>query len=379
MDSGVWFTFAIVFLLLALIAAFFIFLYLLFWKPTTPSVPCNDESNCTTTQACLNGVCTEITCSSDADCNTIFDNGRCVESKCYALTCINGNDCPDTAACVSTGTVGTVGRSCVTVGAGCTNNTQCKGLSCIGATSSSPGTCQQCGSNLDCPVGQACTAGVCRFPVLDQVSPGLINIPSVGQANGNVLAPPGFFCPASTCATMGTEPLVCNTSTPCPDTCPFCINNVCRCTPGILYEPCSTNTDCESQQCLATDSGKVCAPPQGQCVFNYNNSPCVGCCPVTAPYCTVAGVCSTVSLGAICGSADLPVNMCADPTSLGAAGVPGLAPNGMGFFCVNGTCTETPGPLNSLCSGTACLTLTEAAFVCSAPIIGEPNRCQSLA
>ena len=381
--NALWFGVALVFLILALLAAFFIFLYLLFWKPTVPSVPCSNDSKCGPTETCVAGVCTQLTCNVDADCNISFDNGRCVNGRCYALTCINGNDCPSGTACVNSGTTSTPTRTCVTVGANCINNTECKGLTCAG------GTCVQCTVNSECGLGQSCEngstgAGICRFPVTGETIPGLINIPSVGQANGNILAPAGFFCPADVCAQSPgfSAPIVCSSSVVCPDSCPFCVNNVCRCAPGLLYEPCINDTDCGSNICSVTAIGRICAPPGGQCAFNYKSAgppialPILGSCPAAAPYCLQSGVCSTSSLGAICGSPGLPTDMCVNSESL--TGTPAL-PNTGGLFCVNSTCQNIPGPLNARCAGTACLTLNPASFVCSSPFAGQPLRCQSLA
>jgi hypothetical protein len=102
----------------------------------------------------------------------------------------------------------------------------------------------------------------------------------------------------------------------------------------------------------------------GECLFNSTITGCTGCCPSSKPYC-VNGTCSTVSLGAVCGSTGLPFDLCNNPQSLGAVGPTGITPNGMGFFCVNGTCQENPGNLNDQCTPGSCGFIESGILICT--------------
>jgi hypothetical protein len=62
---------------------------------------------------------------------------------------------------------------------------------------------------------------------------------------------------------------------------------------------------------------------------------------------------------------------------LGIVGTTGVTPEGMGFFCVNGTCQQSPGGLNDMCTTGSCGFISNGIFVCtsvSTPSIPE-MRC----
>lgn len=350
------FTLAIIFLIVALAMIVTIVCYYIYWKPVLITQLCNTNTECGVNQECLANSCVEQVCTADSNCN----NGVCIGSFCYALSCMSGNDCPTGSACLN--------GNCVKQGNKCTSNFDCfRGSSCQN------GVCAQCLANSGCPTGQGCFNMACRFPYAGETGNGLINFVSPAQVRGDITAPPGYFCTLGNCAVTGTNVAIgCSANTLCPLSCPFCVNDVCRCTAGALYESCIHNTDCASGVCM----NGICVFRGGQCAYNYNGTGCTGCCHVSAPYC-VNGICSPVSNGAICGSTGLPVNMCRDPTSLGAIGSLEDEPNGMGFFCVNGRCQTDPGQYNQLCVQGSCEFLESSAFICTGVNGGniELNRC----
>jgi hypothetical protein len=198
----------------------------------------------------------------------------------------------------------------------------------------------------------------------------MITYSSPAQTSGVITAPPAYFCPNSICGTGNNneDPIPCSGGTGlaslCPSSCPYCVNSNCRCTSGQNYEECRSNGDCESGNCSDTSYGKICVPIGGECLHNYNGTGGVNVCPVSKPYC-VNGTCSKVSLGAICGVTGLPDDLCNNPLSLGVVGQTGITPDGMGFFCVNGICQESPGQLNDLCTSGSCGFIENNAYVCT--------------
>ena len=338
----------LVFLIVTAILIVIIVAYHVYWRPSVTTTSCQNNNNCGVGQMCQLGACVEITCTSDSDCN---GNGICINSFCTPLTCQSGNDCPTGTACMS--------GDCVQVGQSCQINSDCFELSCM------DNICVQCITNSNCTGGQGCFDNICRFPYAGETGVNVLNFPSVAQENGNISAPPGYFCPSNNCGMTGT--ISCGnsgSSGTCPSSCQFCIDSVCRCTPGQNLEPCNTNSDCISGICGSTELGRVCIPSGGECISNYNGTGGIRVCPVSRPYC-VNGICSLASLGAICGASGMPDDLCSNPQSLGVVGPTGVSPNGMGFFCVNGTCQQNPGQLNSLCTPGSCEFIQEGVLICA--------------
>jgi len=355
------FAISIIFLIITVAMIMVVIFYFVYWKPNVPATSCQSNNNCSAGQICQAGFCAEILCNSNSDCN---GNGLCINSYCTTYDCLNGNDCPTGTACVN--------ESCISVGKSCQSNSDCLDLSCMNQV------CVQCLSTSSCPTGQGCFNQACRYPYDGETGPNLINYVSPAQNNGNITAPPGYFCSATNCGTgpNGRDPINCGGTATCPSFCPFCVNSVCRCTSGQNLEGCNSNSDCISGLCSNTDLGRICVPVGGECIFNSNGTGCSGCCPVSKPYC-VNGICSNVSLGAVCGSIGLPPNLCNTPQSLGAVGPTGISPNGMGFFCVNGKCQENPGNLNDQCTIGSCGFIKQGVLVCTpvtTPSISE-MRC----
>lgn len=349
---------SITFLVIALAMIIVTILYFLLWRPGAPTMSCQSNNNCSIGQVCQAGGCVETLCSNNSECG---NNGLCINSYCTTFTCQIGNDCPTGTACIN--------GSCLRVGDPCQNNSDCFDLSCTNQV------CIQCLSNSSCPIGQGCFDQICRYPYDGETDTNMITYVSSAQNNGNITAPPGYFCLNTICGT-GTnnqDPINCSGGSTglvdlCPSTCPFCVNSVCRCTQGENTERCRFNSDCESGLCEMTKLGRVCVPIGGECISNHSNMGSevidgIGECPISKPYC-VNGTCSTVSLGAICGSTGLPEDLCDNPQSLGSVGPTGITPNGMGFFCVNGFCQQNPGELNDLCTHDSCGFIEQGILVC---------------
>ena len=339
------FTFSLLFLFIAFVLSIIIVTYNLYWRPTVAVTSCQSGNNCGVGQICQANGCVEITCTADSDC---MGNGICINSFCTSFSCQNGNDCPTGTACVN--------NNCIQIGRKCQVNTDCFELSCMN------NSCVQCLTNSNCPLGQGCFNNVCRFPFAGETGLNQINYPSPAQGNGNITAPPGYFCSTNICGLTG--PISCTGTNNCSSSCSFCVNSVCRCTPGQNLESCTSNSDCISGICGITELGQVCIPSGGACIANYNGTGGVRICPVSQPYC-VNGLCSTTSLGAVCGATGLPPDLCNNPQSLGVIGPTGITPDGMGFFCVNGQCQEFPGQLNELCTSNSCGFIQDGILVCS--------------
>lgn len=344
------FAIAIIFLLIAVAMIIIIILYNIYWYPRFATTRCENDNGCSPGQICQANSCIQKTCLNDSDCGI---NNLCINSFCVSQSCQTGNDCPTGAACIS--------GVCVSTGDSCTSNSDCFGLTCKN------NRCVQCNQTSDCPIGQGCfNLSTCRYPYDGETGTAMITFVSPAQSKGNISAPPAYFCPTTSCGTgpNNINPISCTGSTGCSGNCPFCVNGLCRCTSGEIYETCSRNSDCSSGLCDFRN--KICIPSGGQCAYNYNNEeePCDLCCSVGLPYC-VNGRCSNVSDGAMCGSVNLPSDMCNNPLSLGAIGPTGITPNGMGFFCINGFCQQDPGNLNQQCRGNSCEFISDGTFTCT--------------
>lgn len=351
-------------LLFGLILLILLILFVTIWQPSPSGLSCQTNLDCPINYTCDRNVCLPLTCSSNQNCEV----GICIPPYCYANRCSIGNDCPNNNSCIN--------GICIPPGNICTTNTDCQTFSCLN------GQCVQCQVNSDCPVGQGCFEHSCRYPYSGETGTNLIFYPSKAQENGNISAPPGYFCSRTTCGTgpNGINPISCSSSSDCNSTCPYCIDSVCRCTAGKLYESCTNNSDCLSGKCSITYLGTVCVPPGDECSFNFQPLGCNGCCPTSShPYC-VDGICSDSSQGAPCGYTGAPSNLCSNPTALIGTGTTGISPDGMGFFCVNGTCQDTPASLNEQCTTGSCEQLEIGAFVCApemTPTILQ-HRCRKL-
>jgi Cys-rich repeat protein len=332
------------FLLVAIVLIIIaIFVYMLVWKPSQPAPSCSSNLNCGNGQVCSNGACTEIICSSNNDCG---GNGNCVNSYCLYNSCTNGQECAQDEACVN--------GQCTKINQSCNSSSDCKVKFC------SNNQCVQCLQNSDCPTGQGCLSGACRFPTPETVAPtGSVVIPVV--APGNLLAPSAVMCNSAAC---GQTPTPCSADQPCPSGCGFCASGFCKCTPGQLYESCVSNNDCASGVCSA--SLKICIGSHGQCARNYDgtdpNNP--NNCTINSPYC-VDGLCTASSLGAPCAfgpGMSTPADICRNPGALGS-NLKATA-DSAGYNCVNGFCQQEAGLLNQQCTSGSCEVFSSNNLVC---------------
>lgn len=314
---------SIIFLFIFLTTLVLYVLYYLYWKPKVQGKSCNVTKDCQVNQTCISGVCRENTCNTNDDCN---NTSKCINSYCESYRCISSNDCTNIfAACVN--------NICTEVGTTCQSNFDCYGLSCVN------NICVQCTTNSNCEVGQACFNNICRYPNIDEVSLNTFTFPSPSFERGDITAPKAYSCNKDGCNNDG-EIIECNDEFPqlCPSACPFCVNSVCRCTSGKIFEQCRVNADCLSGTC--NSSTNICVEVGNECANNAGGDylPC----PSNLPYC-VNGKCSGNSFGAIC-SQD---NICPE------------------FFCVNGKCGNLSGELNQLCVEDSCTTYNNNTLTCN--------------
>jgi hypothetical protein len=355
-----WITIAFIFLFITLALLITGIIYYFFGRRQVVTQSCNTTRDCPVDQICSRNVCIRQACTSDTDCS-----GICHQGFCLPLSCTISNDCPPSATCLN--------NVCVNIDTPCTSASDCRtGLTCR------DNKCIQCTDS--CPTGLGCFDHVCRYPTEEDLFPPTVlfyDSPAIDR--GNVVAPPGYYCEVSVCGVTGSNaPLPCSASTECPSTCPFCVNGVCRCTAGELYENCINANDCLTKQCRPSSFGNICFPVGASCAFNYDGSGATGTCPIGSPYC-VNGLCRETSAGAYCAGTN-PHDVCTNPNALKlflplepVTDPLALAPSsGMKFFCVNGICQEDPGSLNDLCAGpNSCAIYNSQFLVCHA------ERCQS--
>lgn len=120
-----------------------------------PNGGCKSSADCATGNACIAGMCKNITgnsCTTNSDCQDAgFSciNGACASNRqcVYPYDCGTGKTCTN-GSCVSVTTTA------------CTNNTQCPwGMSCVSGTCTP--TPVGCTVNANCGLDQYCNNGVC--------------------------------------------------------------------------------------------------------------------------------------------------------------------------------------------------------------------------
>lgn len=336
--DNTWIIIGIIVSVVGFIAALFVVIWV-YTHPVPPGTPCVTTQNCNPTQTCQDGFCISTTCNATSQCQPPTNpNGTgqvCANNFCYQTSCATSADCPSGTVC---------GRDsrCYPNGSECSTDTDCwatvdntgPALICVGATSTSRGTCQQCGSNADCR-NQNCFGGVCVNSCA--------NVPNACTGDNSCIV--NVCCPDTTsgqnCAT-----------TNCPSG-EFCVNETCTCQPGLNGNTCRANSDCQSNNCL----GGVCVVRGGTC--SMNNIPGqsqTGMCPTNTPYC-VEGQCSqlpystTGGTGAACQAFQYTGTEPINPFSACNINAPGFTPPvGISIsYCMSGHCTLTPGGIGALC------------------------------
>src|SRR3972149_11493093 len=198
------FIISIIFLLFTIIVSIIFIISYVTWAPFNEGTSCRSNGACLPTEICSQNKCQGIDCETDTDCGT---SAICVNSRCYLSNCVIGNDCPDRTACVN--------GLCLPLGTACVSNSDCGSLSCLNDI------CVQCSSDSSCEIGQYCAGGACLYPYANITGANLINFPSPSQDRGNVIAPPGYFCPVASitntpiCGNDIGEPINCGSASSC--------------------------------------------------------------------------------------------------------------------------------------------------------------------
>lgn len=167
----------------------------------------------------------------------------------------------------------------------CRSNSDCLG----GSTRCLSGRCvaKRCTTSENCDQGESCIKNYCD--------------PGEDQA-------PILTCPVP-------ERAICQVTTDCSITNPYCVNGKCTCRPGEYRSKCTSGADCQSGTCLKG----ICIHRDGNCRNNDD-------CDVSQPYCT-RSVCSTNILNSYCSNGK----------------------DCQGLYCVNSTCQKDPGEYGDQC------------------------------
>lgn len=324
--------FIVIGVLIILIAAGLL-VYALYFNKKDPGTPCNGNNQCTDTQVCTSGYCTEIRCTKTTDCNSSVGN-ICSNGFCYPKPCTAQTSCPNLAVCSN--------GFCVSFDQPCFNTKDCRNgtLPCLGATGmtgvtgSTQGRCAQCdGQNL-CTNNGTCSNKKCYSTC----------------NNTNQMCPTGSQCVQNHCCTPGNYPAVCDDKNPCTVAGSFCVNGHCGCVKGSRGDICLIDADCAQGVCK-TGKPNVCVNSTDACLSNFGNG--TFACPVTTPYCN-QGKCSTSTLGAPCDrfreNTETPLyNACnlLYPSTVpsGGADIPSEV-----YYCVNKVCQENAGTRGQTCT-----------------------------
>lgn len=286
---------------------------------------CLSDNDCASVAGkCVDGYCQAKACTKTRDCT---GNQVCYLGFCQPKTCRTWTDCAATEGCVN--------GTCTPIGGACTTSDDCfdSTLQCISSK------CVQCGTSADCDTGQLCSNGICR----------------TCQSNASVCAQNNTCCPTDqTCVSDtvccgGGEPCgtPCTTTAQCSGTCPNCVKSVCTCATGQLFDPCTQDSDCASENCVkGTGMGDICGYKTKDCLFNNTQGESVAACGADTPFC-VQGSCSAVQIGAYCKGQNLSDGL----NSLCASTIVNGQPSAGGVsFCVNDFCRGGPGILNENCN-----------------------------
>lgn len=327
MARNTWALIAIIVCVIILIVALILIFFGLTRK-NSPGPPCSSNNQCNPTQQCTDGHCVQIACSVNSDCgpSQICSNGFCYQNQCIT-----------TAGC-GTGTVCQNGL-CFPYGQGCSNNQDCSGgsLPCVA------GICSQCAADEDCTDGVCGGDGICHNTCTHVI----------GACGTGTSCVNDFCCPAGTYPSTCSQPGACGAG--------FCVNGACTCSKGEYGNTCVSPTDCDSGICL----GGICVNTGDNCYYNFNSSVSGPAhCSSGAPYCS-NGSCSTQSLGAPCTCFEFNSGATATCPQYQACnlGLTGGTAAVSTTYCVNGTCSLTPGWVGASCT---------SSFDC-APISGAPN------
>lgn len=259
---------------------------------------CTDNSVCTTSDACVNGVCvgSAITCPDDANaCTSAACNPAtgCFQANNTAA-CDDGNLCTINDTC-SNGTCTSAPKNC-SDGNPCTtdlcnpatgvcfytnNSAACSdGNPCTTGDFCSGGSCQPGAGTLNCNDSNPCTGDVCN-PAIGCV---YTNMPSGTSCNDSSVCTSSDVCNNGVCAgtpiTCPDDANICTTAACHPVTGCYQANNNAACNDG---NACTINDICASGTCGGTakncSDGNVCTtdgcdPGTGNCTHSNNTAAC---------------------------------------------------------------------------------------------------------
>lgn len=145
---------------------------------------CDDSSDCTGSETCVEGACIQGACTLDSQCGPVGGSARsCVNGECVVVGCGTDGDCPggtscdggfclpNTNECTTSAACG-AGENCVDGRCltDCQNGNTCAGNELCGADGFCRPNAQPsdfCTDDDGCSGGAVCREGVCRTPCPD--------------------------------------------------------------------------------------------------------------------------------------------------------------------------------------------------------------------
>ena len=250
---------------------------------TSSCVQCLSTADCggNPNKSCVGNACVynQGTCGQNSDCASTPTLPVCDTTQSMCVGCLTNADCPNGQDCTPL-------EVCQTPApATCSSDADCRADGGTGATphcDTSSGTCVQCLTTAQCPVGDACEAEVC-----ETMAP--------CQADFDCVFPGLTHCDTSTeICVQCTDPSQCLSGQ-------NCVNDACT--------VCTSDTDCTTSAI-----GPHCDTTTGGCAVCTESSECPGNQVCTADTCCVAG-------GQCCSDADCANNINGDSYCLVSTGM----------------------------------------------------------
>jgi hypothetical protein len=340
-----------------------------------PQIPCKTDADCPVSYRCLKGVCTppvpQPTCTNcDVD-QTCDAKGNCItpppDQKCSAKN-LTGL-CPVGETCVA--------GNCVPITQPCSTNYP-QGECAVGCCDN--GVCVDCGllnpcSPTDptgyCPVGEACSAGICVDVACDAEHP-LGSCPQDYVCENGVcvwlpcsLAHPkgacdnGYSCSGcGLCIELGT----------CCDAADCALHYTCSNERCIRDCTCSTSSDCFANEHCASSTclPKGMCAAAGECSYgpagagNNNCSDTPG-----TPVCSCSGACSSGACTANSGVCIAAGTCATDCDCAGTPSTPQCSPSGLVCVANGACCQDSDCKPGRSCLGASCLSSPITGGTCT--------------